>query len=713
MAPGRAGEMPAAEQPFGRYCLLSELGRGGMGVVYLARDDQVGRLVALKVIGDQIAESEEFLARFAREMRIAVRLEHPNVVPVYDTGDVAGHMFIAMRYVEGSDLGRVLREQTRIEASRLARLAVMLGAALDAAHAIGLVHRDVKPANVLLTRPGIDEHAYLTDFGLAREAVSDRSLTHTGQWMGTADYISPEQLDGQLISARTDIYSMTCLLFHALTGAPPYPGTMAAKLKGHALTPMPSIGPGHPHAGEIDRVLRRGSAKQPELRYASAGDLARAFGRAVAGEGSAVEEREVATGAALSGISTQDLATLRGPDPADGNRRGRTETAATAFDYGSAETRLDLRLDPPRSADRTRPGHGPRRRAGMLTVGALVLVAIAAGAAILASGGSRHRPRQATLAASASSFVLTTLGARDGSVWYVRRGAPAWTATGQFIATGNPSLAEGGGKTVIAARGQGDSSIWYTVAGLPGWTSTAPAKVFTGSSDPTVAVSPTGQITIADRGTNNTVWYVQPGLRSWTSTARFTAVRDIALASGDGRTVIAARAPDGSIWYTTIGAPAWTLTAPASVFTGSSDPTVAVSPTGQITIADRGTNNTVWYVQPGLRSWTSTARFIAVRDIALASGDGRTVIAARAPDGSIWYTTIGAPAWTLTAPASVFTGSSDPTVAVSPTGQITIADRGTNNTVWYVQPGLRGWTSLGGFTAAGDPAVTAPGTISP
>jgi predicted Ser/Thr protein kinase len=616
-----------AGEHFGRYRLISELGRGGMGVVFLARDDQVGRMVALKVIGDDIAESDEFRARFAREMRIAVKLEHPNVVPVYETGQLDGRMFIAMRYVDGPDLGRVLRHDGPVEPNRLARLSLMLGSALDAAHAIGLVHRDVKPANVLLARVGPDQHVYLTDFGLAREALADRELTHTGQWMGTADYISPEQLDGQLVSARTDIYSMSCMLFHALTGAPPYPGTVVSKLKGHTLEPMPSIGTIHPHWREIDRVLQRGAHKRPQERYPSAGDLARAFSRAIAGENTAMEEREVATGAALSGISTRDdlpVAGIRPPKP--GPSRTRVTEASPAETLGDFAAASQVPVVRGR----------PKRRRTLMVAGAALVVGAGLAAAVLL-GGSQPRSspagrRQANGAArgapasgpvgqiSRSAFVLTVLGAHQYSVWYVEQGAPQWTATGIFTATGNPSIAEGDGKTVIAARGADAGTIWYTVAGVPGWTSTGPASLFTGASDPAASVSPTGQITIADRGTDNTVWYVQPRLRTWTSTGSFTASGDISIAEGHGKTVIAARsATDGSIWYTTLGATGWTSTGPATEFTGASDPAVSVSPTGQITIADRGTDNTVWYVQPGLRTWTSLGAFLAADDPEIVS----------------------------------------------------------------------------------------------
>jgi serine/threonine protein kinase len=384
-------------ESFGRYRLESEIGRGGMGIVYLALDEQVSRRIALKVIGTDIAENDEFRARFVREMRIAVKLEHPNVVPVYETGEIDGGLYIAMRYVEGFDLAQLIAEDGSLAPSRVARLALTLGSALDTAHAMGLVHRDVKPANVLLTGGGDYEHVYLTDFGLTREAGSDSRLTNTGQWVGTADYVSPEQLDGKQISARADIYSMTCLLYHALTGEPPFRGPMVAKLKGHALDPLPTVGVGVAHQRAVDRVLTRGGAKSPEERFQSAGDLARGVAAAIAGKRAPIAERSVATGAALAGLITSrddrgPAGTLRsaGTDATverTTNRRTRPGPA----------TLLDTR---PKQSDDTAPDAEQvqkRRRTGWIITAALVGGALVAGAiAALILGQSSATPASAS-----------------------------------------------------------------------------------------------------------------------------------------------------------------------------------------------------------------------------------------------------------------------------------------------------------------------------
>jgi Protein kinase domain len=390
---------------FGRYRLQAEVGRGGMGTVYLAREEQLGRSVAVKVLGREIAGSAEFRARFAREMRIAARLEHPNVVPVYEAGEIDGRMFIAMRYVNGPDLGRVLAGGTGLEADRVARLGLMIGAALDAAHAMGLVHRDVKPANVLLAGSGRDEHAYLTDFGLSREADSESGLTHTGQWMGTADYVSPEQLDGKPISARSDIYSMACLLFHALSGAPPFAGTLVSKLKGHALEPLPRIGNAYPHHVLTDAVLKRGAAKDPENRYASAGDFARAFDHAVRGQDTTIDERSVATGVALSGIRIASGAPTTQIMGGATRRESADDKIATPADALAGETVFDERREPrPEQSTAVHSRRTERRRAWIVPV-AIATAAALVGAVLAAV--LLHSP-QAQPARAAKPVVRTT-----------------------------------------------------------------------------------------------------------------------------------------------------------------------------------------------------------------------------------------------------------------------------------------------------------------
>jgi serine/threonine-protein kinase len=294
-------------------------GRGGMGVVYRATELSLGRPVALKLLAPDRAGDREFRERFQRESRMAAAIDHPNVIPVYAAGESDGSLYLVMRYVGGTDLHKLLRDEGPLDPERAAELVAQLASALDAAHAAGLVHRDVKPANVLLA----GDHAYLSDFGLTRLAGSDTSLTNSGQWIGTVEYCSPEQLQGGRTDARADVYSLGCVLYAALCGGPPFsqgtvPATMLAQL--HDPPPLPSE---HGAPREFDRVVARALAKQPENRYPSTGDLGRAALAAARGEPVTESERSVAIGSAAPehGRDGDATAVLR-PD----------ETAVTAWD---------------------------------------------------------------------------------------------------------------------------------------------------------------------------------------------------------------------------------------------------------------------------------------------------------------------------------------------------------------------------------------------
>ncbi|MEA2441111.1 MAG: hypothetical protein QOH76_2535 [Thermoleophilaceae bacterium] len=282
------------------YRIERQLGRGGMGVVYLAEQVRLRRWVALKLIVPERAEDEEFRRRFERESQMAASLDHPNVVPVYEAGEADGALFISMRYVEGSDLRAIIRAGGRMDPGRVSRLVGQLGGALDAAHARGLVHRDVKPANVLVAGAAWDEHAYLTDFGLTKHVSAQSGITHTGQWVGTLDYVAPEQISGGPLDARVDVYSLGCVLYEALTGQVPYPkDSDVAKMYAH-LNELPvRVSQLVPAVGTaFDGAIERALAKLPDDRYPSTGDLGRAALAAAQGQRSTVPERSVAAGSA-------------------------------------------------------------------------------------------------------------------------------------------------------------------------------------------------------------------------------------------------------------------------------------------------------------------------------------------------------------------------------------------------------------------------------
>src|SRR3954470_14995995 len=297
-------------EEFGGYLIEAVAGRGGMGVVYRARQRRPERVVALKVITPELADDESFRARFERESNAAAQIEHPNVIPVYEVNDEAGVLYITMRFVEGTDLRALIAREGALDPAHAVGIVTQMAAALDAAHVVGLVHRDVKPGNLLISGAG---HAYLTDFGLAKQGSSQSGVTQTGMFVGTVDYIAPEQLQGQPLDARADVYSLTCVLYHALTGQVPYPrDSEPAKIWAH----MPEDPP-HPTAlaavsPAFDDVIQRGMAKNREQRFASAGELARAAAAAIEGRAPATAERSVATGAA-AGTILQGTALSTGP----------------------------------------------------------------------------------------------------------------------------------------------------------------------------------------------------------------------------------------------------------------------------------------------------------------------------------------------------------------------------------------------------------------
>ena len=266
---------------FAGHRIETVAGRGGMGVVYRATQLALDRTVALKVIAPGLLEDQTIRARFVRESKVAASIDHPNVIPIYYAGEEDGVAYIAMRYVAGDDIRSLVRREGRLEPERAARIVAQVGAALDAAHAAGLVHRDIKPANVLL---GPEDHVYLTDFGLTKHALrvaGTHQARATGSGRSTTSRPSRSAASGS--TRARDVYALGCLLFYALTGQVPFPREGdEAKLWAHLSEPPPKPSEhGVPEA--FDEVIERALAKDPDDRYPSAGDLGRAALAAAAG----------------------------------------------------------------------------------------------------------------------------------------------------------------------------------------------------------------------------------------------------------------------------------------------------------------------------------------------------------------------------------------------------------------------------------------------
>jgi serine/threonine protein kinase len=258
------------------YLLEQLVGWGGMAVVFRARDERLGRVVALKLLGGDEALRE----RFAEEALAAAAVDHPHIIPVYAAGEADGHPYIAMRFVAGDDLNSLIRREGRLAARRAAAFISPVASALDAAHDSGLVHRDVKPANILVdAQPGRPEHPYLSDFGVARRLRSTSGLTVPGMFLGTPDYAAPEQASGRPVDGRADQYALACVAYELLSGSVPFRRAEAMQvLSAHMFDqppPLTSVRADLPAA--VDRVLARALAKMPNRRYDSCGTFADAL----------------------------------------------------------------------------------------------------------------------------------------------------------------------------------------------------------------------------------------------------------------------------------------------------------------------------------------------------------------------------------------------------------------------------------------------------
>ena len=357
-----------------------------MGVVYRARQVSLDRAVAIKLINDELAGDVEALRRFEREARLMASIDHPNVIPVYGAGEEDGHLYLVMRYVDGTDLQALLRSRGRLATLQAAQITDQVARALDAAHKRGLVHRDIKPSNVLLS----DGHAYLTDFGITRLADERTTSTDAGKWIGTFDYMSPEQLRGESADPRSDVYALGCLLYACLVGSAPFHrDTTAATITAHLHEEPPSIAdvPGVPKA--FDAVIGRALAKRPKDRYKSAGELGLAA--LAAAQGSRGRPW-------LFARRSQPEVAVPSPPPeptpvvSPGEATRVAESPQTTVVRGDAETKVARTAVMPAPAEETsrlagaangrRPWRSRLRRADVALMGGILAVAVAIGALI-------------------------------------------------------------------------------------------------------------------------------------------------------------------------------------------------------------------------------------------------------------------------------------------------------------------------------------------
>jgi serine/threonine protein kinase len=396
-----------AGDEFAGYRIESFIARGGMAVVYRARDIHLDRQVALKVLAPELAEDDMFRHRFVRESRLAASIDHPHIIPIYQAGQVEDVLYLAMRYVPGPNLAGLLAQSGPLRLEQATLLFDQVAGALDAAHAHGLVHRDVKPENVLVA--GTDPiHLYLADFGLTKRASSRTGLTMTGHFLGSVDYVAPEQISGQPTDARTDIYSLGCMLYEALTGHRPFERDVdAAIIYAHLSGPPPSVSARRPDLPpEVDRVVAAAMATDPDDRYPTCHDLVAALRETDAsppppsGVPSAADTPSGSDGESSGRPTRKRMATPSSPrDGTDSVDPDRTRSRHGPPSPPSGPPRDT----PPPAGPPGPPARTPRRRVGWFPVllGGLLTFALAVLALyILRPGGTQP----------ASSYVLEPAG---------------------------------------------------------------------------------------------------------------------------------------------------------------------------------------------------------------------------------------------------------------------------------------------------------------
>jgi Protein kinase domain/WD domain, G-beta repeat len=462
------------------YRLEEQVGAGGMAVVYRARDERLGRPVALKIMAPAMAADALFRQRFTRESRAAAAVDHPHIIPVYEAGEADGVLFIAMRFVGGGDVGSLLRREGPLPPARAVSIISPVASALDAAHAADLVHRDVKPANMLLdTHPDRPDHVYLSDFGLSKGVHSGR-LTASGQFLGTPDYIAPEQIEGLTVDGRADQYALACVAFELLTAAVIFARNEGwATVWAHLNSPPPPVTSIRPDLSPtVDQVLARALAKAPQDRYASCQQftdaLREALGMAPYHLGSAATP---ATG--VTANIPPPTASMAAPV------HGATEAAMSRTAVVTANA--------PRGH---RAGHTrPRRRRTPIALAGVVVVAAAVTAAVLAFPA--HHARSAPVVPPLFSRTAAFTAPRTPGQWQYVSSA-VFSPDGRTLALG---MTTGTGGSTNFSVSSGETFLWNVATGKRTLT-------LAGVGDGGEAFSPDGKVLAAGSGAGEDSLYL-------------------------------------------------------------------------------------------------------------------------------------------------------------------------------------------------------------
>jgi serine/threonine-protein kinase len=654
----------------GGYRLEAQIGAGGMAVVFRARDEALGRTVALKVLAPSLADDEEFRERFIRESRAAAMVDHPNILPLYRAGESNGVLYIAMRFVPGGDLSSVADREGPLPGERAAFLLTPIAAALDAAHAAGLVHRDVKPANILIdASPGRTDHPYLSDFGLAKSTSGSVDLTGAGQFFGTLGYAAPEQISAERVGPRADQYALGCVAFTVLTGSPPFAGDDAMALAWAQLyDPPPAVTDRRPDIpAAVDRVLARALAKDPDDRFESCGAFARALRSAFGPSANGVppDDRALGTHPVAAAAGGTTLVPVTGQPPA--RRRRRLPAVGAVFALAVAAAVLAFFLVPSHARGQS---HTRGQRTGATT---------------------EHKPATADKPQPMATGRLiarfkTSVGAPPRSLafrtdtmlvvqeWYAS--LDEWdvaTKTRLHLpsAAAATVLSNDGG---LGAYGEMTATphweIWDTAA------ASVIADVPIDASAPTVlALSSQGTLATEDSASDGTdLWNARTGAHIATLTdPDYVGLTDIEI-SPDGKT-LAVLDKSGRIylWDTETSHVAATLTGPAGniPLNGEEDMTFSADGT-TLAVQTSATSVSLWSVPRHRRSATLTVPFLAI------SSNGKLVAGSSGKNGiTVMNVSTGKAVSSIKDPA----GQGTTSAAFSPDGR-TLAVGDDNGTVY-------------------------------
>jgi serine/threonine protein kinase/Tol biopolymer transport system component len=476
------------------YRLEEQAGAGGMAVVYRARDERLSRLVALKIMAPAMAADALFRQRFTRESRAAAAVDHPHIIPVYEAGEADGVLFIAMRFVGGGDVGSLLHREGPLPPARAVSIISPVASALDAAHAAGLVHRDIKPANMLLdTHPGRPDHVYLSDFGLSKGVQSAR-LTASGHFLGTPDYIAPEQIEGLPVDGRADQYALACVAFELLTAAVIFARKEGwATVWAHLNSPPPPVTSVRPDLSPaVDQVLARALAKAPQDRYASCQQFADALREAL---GLAPYHLDSGATPATGGTGNGSVRPA-GPDTA--NRPGLTASMAAPVHRSTGPARQAAMSRIAAVTANTARGHRaaprrPRRRRTPIALAGVVVAAAAVTAAVLAAPAHHARPALAVPPLFSRTAAVTP--PRTPGHWQYVSSA-MFSPDGRTLATG---MTTGTGDSAVAPL-SGETFLWNAATGKRTLT-------LAGADGGGEAFSPDGKVLAAAGGTGQSSLY--------------------------------------------------------------------------------------------------------------------------------------------------------------------------------------------------------------